>query len=284
MPRRRLTIDFNIDDTLPSVTALIRVLDPMLECDDPNTVWDVDLSRCRYVGPDGAAVLLAAVLDTRLWGLQVEVTLPRDPPQLDAFCAFSGLKHRLHGEPMPDTSVPENETVPLHTFSRANFRDADPMIDLIRRHTGISKDSEDYLRISVNEVTQNVEDHSRSKIGGVSCARYLSGRREVRVAIVDCGAGIAETLRPRYPEITTGSVALQRVTIGKITALSRSNNAGLGISQLWNAIGTLGGRIFILSEDGAAENIKGTNRTIQRMDPPFPGTGVFFTLPVETSP
>jgi len=281
-PIRSVEIDFNVDDTAASVAMLIRRLAPLVLRETSDLLWHLDMTKCRYLGPDAAAVLGATVLDSRRRGKILTVGLPTSPSSLVGFCHFSGLETLLRGSALPDPSAPENETIPLRTFMHANYRDADPLIDLIRRHAGISVESEDYLRMSINEVTQNVEDHAQSPIGGLCCARFLRSRNQVRVAIVDFGRGIPQSLQSRYPDIHRGAMALARVTEGRFTAQSRPSNAGLGINWLWNIVGTLGGRIFILSGDGLAENISGKNRRIAALKFPFPGTGVFFTLPVDT--
>lgn len=79
-------------------------------------------------------------------------------------------------------------------------------------------------------------------------------------------------------------MALERVIRGGYSTRSRPNNAGLGLSHLWNSVGGLGGAILILSENGCAEYRHGYADNIQALNPPFPGTAVFFTLPVQPQP
>lgn len=174
-------------------------------------------------------------------------------------------------------------TVPLLQFAQAHFLASDPIIFLVRRHVGLLREDEDYLRYCVNEVIQNVEDHSRSPIGAVLCARFLQGPRQVRVAVTDRGVGIASTLRKRYPDVTNAAIALQRVIAGNYSARSRENNAGLGISFLWNAVKSLGGTIFILSDDAIAQMQADGQPNIIIRPQQWPGTGVFFSIPVRMS-
>lgn len=98
----------------------------------------------------------------------------------------------------------------LRVLTTAGFRDADPVIELVRAHVKISEDMEEYLRSCINEVIQNIQDHAKSKIGGVLYARFMTASSEVRIAIVDRGDGIYTTLKRRYPD-TTELTALDRV-------------------------------------------------------------------------
>jgi hypothetical protein len=275
-------VEFNVDDNLACVRAMLRRLTPILQADTAGS-FRLDLTKCRYLGPDAAAILLSITLEARRRRQSLHVDLPVAPAALRAFCRFSGLQHHLTGAAEPDVNDPRNVTVPLRVITRANFRDADPLIELVRRHAGISNESAEYLRLCVNEVTQNVEDHANSAIGGVCCARYLSNQQQVRVAIVDRGEGIATTLRQKYPAIQDAPTALASVVAGGFSTRSRPNNAGLGLSQLWNSVRHLAGAVVLLSEGGFAEHRAGWMQDrIDVLDPPFPGTAIFFTLPVDT--
>lgn len=277
-------IAFMVDDSRSSITQLLRLLAPFSQAGG-QPKWTLDASQSQYLGPDAAVMLLAAVLMARHRGQHVTVRLPTEPESLRAFCAFSGLRHWMNGEAHPDSGHPKNVTIPLRVIEHASFRDADPLIDLVMRQTGISDESAEYLRLCVNEVTQNIEDHAESPIGGVFCARYMKVSSEVRVAIVDRGIGIATSLRRRYPNISSGAEALSRVIAGGYTTRSRPNNAGLGLSHLWNSVGRLKGSVLIISEDGLLGRHPDRARTMAApLDPPFEGTGLFFTLPVQTGP
>lgn len=225
----------------------------------------------------------AAVLEGRQVGHCISVVAPGKPAELRAFWSFSGLDRWLQDGAEADTEHPQNVTVPLLQFAQAHFLASDPIIFLVRRHVGLLREDEDYLRYCVNEVIQNVEDHSRSPIGAVLCARFLQGPRQVRVAVTDRGVGIASTLRKRYPDVTNAAIALQRVIAGNYSARSRENNAGLGISFLWNAVKSLGGTIFILSDDAIAQMQADGQPNIIIRPQQWPGTGVFFSIPVRMS-
>jgi hypothetical protein len=272
-------VDFQVDDTPESLRAFLVRLKPVLDHKGSGS-WAIDCSSCTYLGPNAAAVLGALWLQARN-ECAASIVLPREPPKLDAFCAFSGLKHLVLGEPPPDPSHPDCETVPITQFSMARWNEPDSIVHLIRRHMDLEKGFEDYLRTALNEVVQNIEDHAESPIGGVWCARYLSGKREVRVAVVDLGKGIAASLASRFDEAKVPYRALQMVFEGNYSSKSRKNNLGVGISNLAFIVRELKGELFILSDDGLAVlTRKRKTPTFETTAVRFPGTAVFFSLRV----
>lgn len=157
----------------------------------------------------------------------------------------------------------------------------DPVIRLVRRHIALSTEGEDHLRTCMNEVLQNIKDHSQSPIGGVLCARFLSASRQVRVAVVDRGLGIRDTLRRRHPEIESAMEALGKVFKGGYTAKSSPRNLGKGIRNLATFASAQGGSVTLVSGDGVLEMRPGSGLPRVETCPfRFQGTAVFFTLNV----
>ena len=270
-------IDFKVHDELKPVRAFIDRVQGIAEADPGDC--HIDLAKCGYLGPDAVALLAAIILDKRSRDKRLRVTLPDGPAKLRAFCRFSGLQSLVVGDEIPTEA---GETViPLRQIRTARWTDADPIIRLVHRHLEISEELEEYLRICVNEVVQNIEDHADSPIGGVMCARYFASYRHVRVAIVDRGVRIYTTLKRRYHDTTPGN-ALRRVLKGRFTALSRPNNAGLGLCNLSAMIEHLNGAFVIISETSIAHGKGAAQRGFVTLGRRFPGTAVFFVLPMSS--
>lgn len=257
------------------------MLERLARLDDASTEAALDLTRCRYIGPDAAVLLAAALIELRRRRVPVLIKWPSGPHELRAFCQFSGLLE-LYEELTPYTQKdydPTHNVLRLRILTEATFRDAEPVINLVRAHVGIPEDTEEYLRICVNEVIQNIVDHAASPIGGFICARFMTKSNEVRIAIADRGLGIYTTLRRVYPD-TTPKSALERVLAGKFTAQSRQNNAGLGINHLKGILKNLGGQLCIISGSAMA-TMKPGRVDISELEFTFGGTAVFFTIPVQ---
>jgi hypothetical protein len=259
------------------MTAFLRRLAPIFS--SAVTDWSLDLSRCTYLGPDAAAVLVACFIDAQHQGIKATVQLPRGNPRLDAFVQYSGLDHYLTGAPR--AAADPDIVIPVQVQTTSNFSDPDPIINLVARHATVRTETEEFLRICINEVIQNVEDHARSDVGCVTCARFLQNLGQVRVAIVDLGRGIGTSLKERYPEMTDTADALRRVIEGGYSAKSRPNNMGVGISNLAGiVVRELRGELFIVSEDAFADGKEGQLPVARALGACFPGTAVFFTVPL----
>lgn len=275
----RLEVDYNLDDMPGSVIALIKTMQPAFQGDKP---CQLDLRRCGYLGPYAGAIIVTTLLESRLRNRECSLVLPTDPPQLANFCRRSALEHFAGLGPMPEGTEPQPATIPMRVLQKARFSDPDPIVELIRRHVRLDDEVEEYLRICINEIVQNVEDHAKSPVGAVAAARFIFSKNQIRIAIVDRGKGIGTTVRGKHPEISSNAQVLARVMEGGISAKSRPNNMGVGISNLCAIIQhQLKGRVFIVSEDSAVNRQPERQDHWTHLDHPFPGTAVFLNVPVD---
>lgn len=247
--------------------------------------WRISLRETQYLGPWAAATVYAAHLKGIELDQHGKVVLPTEPPKLQAFCIFSGMSQLFADGPKPEADHPDCETVPLERFSTdqeaASWDRSSRIVRLLRRHMDLDADSEDQVRTCVAEVVQNIVDHSRSSIGGVMCARYLESKAEVRVGIVDRGVGVLATLSKRFPSVKSSADALAKVIEGGHSSKSRPNNQGLGVSNLFSLVQNAAGRMMVCTGDAFAEIHGGASApAIHQLECDFPGTAVFFALPV----
>lgn len=167
-------IDFNVNDDPSSVRAFLERL-TRVASNGPSEIA-IDLSKCQYLGPDAAATMAAIILDAKENQQRIQVTWPEGPKELRTFCESSGLREIVDSEFYANRDFdPKYNVLRLRVLATARFRDADPVITLVRSHIPISDDMEEYLRICVNEVVQNIQDHAKSKVGGVLCAPVHDG-------------------------------------------------------------------------------------------------------------
>ncbi len=89
------------------------------------------------------------------------------------------------------------------------------------------------IRYVVSELTRNVFEHSRSKIGAIVCAQYFKKTNRISVGIVDTGVGIKKTISESYP-VKKDSEAIRLALTPGITGTTRriggtEFNAGAGL-------------------------------------------------------
>lgn len=275
-------VDFNVNDSAESLAAFIdRIESVMLWLDSRTSLPPprIDMSACRYLGPDAAAVLGALQFEAKRTGRSLNVSLPSQPTALAGFCRFSGLCEALGVAALPEEHHPDNETIALRQCLGTPGIESERIIALIRRHEAIHEDEAEYLRQSFNEVVHNVVDHSKSPIGCAWTAKYFASKREVRVAIVDRGEGILRTLQRTHPEFRSASGAIRATLQGHHSAKSRDSNMGLGLSNLRDIVSHREGTLSVLSDAGlvsfsASKGVSGRDRRGR----PFAGTIVAFTL------
>jgi hypothetical protein len=82
------------------------------------------------------------------------------------------------------------------------------------------------LEWSVNEITDNVLNHARSKIGGlVQVSTFQRGRKRIEYIVADAGVGIPSTLREGHPELDSDAAALDQAIREGVT---RDKSIGQG--------------------------------------------------------
>ncbi|MBI5851041.1 MAG: hypothetical protein HZB39_08425 [Planctomycetes bacterium] len=275
-------IDFNVQDLSGTdIKALLGRLAPILSATEPAT-WRVDASRCRYLGPTAVVVLASAWLCTKQHGGTSEFIFPTEPPELVAFCRYSGLARLVDESITTESRHPNSETAALQRFDRANWGGSTPLVDLVQRHApDVDDDTIDLLRLCYSEIAQNIEDHARSPIGGLACGRFFRSTQELRIAVADRGLGIAQTLRQAGHEVSEDFRALELVLKGNVSSKRRSNNMGQGISNLAAIAAGNRGRLLIASHEAIAEvTSKRPSGRISRLHHGFPGTLVSLSLPI----
>ncbi len=281
-------IDFNLNDSSQSITALLVRIQPVLSALDNeiNDIPAINLEACGYIGPDAVAILASLVHQAKDSNRTLKLILPDEPPELVAFCAYAGLTTLITGSPLPDPNHPRCETIPLTLIGEHPYAHVERLVTLVRRHLpDLREDNAEYLRIAFGEVIQNVTDHAHSPFGAVVSARYFSGTRQIRVAIVDRGRGIPTTLRTRFPDLKRDSQTLDAVLEGQHSSKSRESNMGLGIHNLAQFTRLLGGDLVLVSGNAWAHTGSGiVSRSHDVNKWTFAGTGVFFMLRLDVVP
>jgi len=272
----------NIDDDSRDLQQLLQQLSE-IHSTTSGVKWRLKCRECRYLGPWSASVMYAAFLRGKELGQHPKISLPDEPEALKAYCIFSGMSKEFAGGQAPSPDAPECETIPLKRFSEASWNLPDGIIKLLNRHTEVDQEREDQISTCIHEVTQNVVDHAESSIGGVMSARYFEKTAEVRVGIVDRGVGIAAKLKKKFSDTTGSIMALHRVIQGGYSSQSRPNNMGLGVSNLFALVKSAQGRMAVFTGDAVAEVHAGSPPTVQSVPFHFPGTAVFFSLPLTPS-
>lgn len=277
-PLTELKLDFNVDDTAESLSALLKRVEPAWQAAGP---IKVDLSECEYLGPLAVVVLSALHERARIRGSTITI----DPPRHDrllAYCGFSGLLHRFLHLPAPDPSHPKNETLPLTSFQQMSPPLLNAVIGLVRRHMEMGRGAEEVLKTAMSEVMYNVADHAESPMGGLLSARAFHDRREVRVTMGDIGVGVLATLRRTIPDLSTHEDALREAIQANRSARTTGRNLGQGLTTIDEIVKRNSGDLLLVSH-GAIYVRRARKVQVRGLPDPFPGTLVNIRFRVDNA-
>lgn len=89
---------------------------------------------------------------------------------------------------------------------------------------GFTREDLAAIEWSINEIMDNVINHSESSIGGfVQLSTFQRNRKRVEYVVCDSGVGIPKTLRPSKPEINSDADALDHAIREGVTRNSTTN-------------------------------------------------------------
>jgi signal transduction histidine kinase len=270
---RAIRIDFSIDDTPPSLGAMLKLIGlpdgfgSYPTSPPPDDDLTIDLSACGHLGSMAVTTLIAL----RRAFLYHERTLALIPPPpedqaLYGYCLYSGLLYEFGVGPAP-TDHPKNVTVPGAIFTHIGAERA--VLKFVHKFVGLSIDDEGLLSTSLQELMTNTRDHSQSGYGGVLSARVHLGKGELRAVVVDTGIGIRRSLEPRVP-VQGDRDAVRRALDEGVSARSVRRNMGMGLPSIQLIVSGNGGELVLASGHGVVR----AGATVQSypLDARFPGT------------
>jgi signal transduction histidine kinase len=245
---KTIRIDFNVDDTVSSLEALLLRLfgrGGMPRLDDDVTL---DCSLCGYLGPIAVATLCALRRAASSRGLLLEM-IPPQSVHLLAYCAFCGLLGDFGIGP-PAVAHPESVTTVVRQFDTAPLQAQQEIVDLARYEVGLSKVDEGNLKLALAELTQNVLDHSKSGVGGFLSARAFKNVRDLRFVVADLGIGFRQSLKNKHV-IRSDRDAIALALQERVSGQTLKRNMGMGLSLLQDVVRRNGGELMVYSGQGA---------------------------------
>jgi len=137
---------------------------------------------------------------------------------------------------------------------------------------GFSRGDLAAIEWSLNEVTDNVINHSESKIGGfVQLSTFQRNIKRVEYVVCDAGIGIPRTLREAKPEITSDSDAIHQ-SIQEGVTRNKKSNQGNGLFGAYQISSVSEGYLEIHSGNGSLISNKKGGLHIRTEPIPFNGT------------
>jgi anti-sigma regulatory factor (Ser/Thr protein kinase) len=188
----------------------------------------LDFSRCTAAFAAPMLALCAQVMRLQHSRVDVELIWPVDE-KLARLFRNANWAHFIEPRNCPPSEFKGHSQVPATHFSngkeqqRAVNRIVNAILGAI---PDLNRKELSALEWSINEITDNVLNHSQSPIGGlVQVSTFQRTRKRVEYIVADAGVGIPNTLRTTRPELNSDAAALEQAIREGVT---RDKNVGQG--------------------------------------------------------
>lgn len=122
-------------------------------------------------------------------------------------------------------------------------------MDVVLRNMKISRDLISALEWSINEICDNVINHSFSKVGGFVQVATFSARNSISFTVADAGRGILNSLKEGIPTLRTDAQAIGEAIKAGVTR-NKKYGQGNGLAGSLRITNMTGGSLDILSGSG----------------------------------
>jgi anti-anti-sigma regulatory factor/anti-sigma regulatory factor (Ser/Thr protein kinase) len=176
----------------------------------------VDFGKVTNAYPNGMLPIISTISLLRQEGHKIYIRLPLNDNTRTLFRAVNWAYLLA-----PDHYDPSESTHDRHLVTRW-FRDeieqkkaVDDFMDVILRNMELPRSIISGLEWSINEITDNVLNHSNSPVGGFVEATTYSKNGLIAFAVADSGRGILDSLKEGIPTLRTDLQAMgEAVKIG----------------------------------------------------------------------
>jgi anti-sigma regulatory factor (Ser/Thr protein kinase) len=240
----------------------------------PDNSLTLDFSKVQKAFADGMLGIIAVTTDLRLQGQKIAVVPPELPiPQ--KFFTATNWAHLLDPDNVPKRSQPHRRQF-LQQFT--TYKDLPGLVDgfmeIVMRHMEMPVDILAALEWSVNEVCDNVINHSNSAPGGFLQVIAYPDSRIIAFTVADAGRGILTSLQEGFPCLETDVEAITKAIEAGVTR-NKAHGQGNGLAGTRRITTMTKGSLDIISGAGRI-NIVGDAETprVWKAERSFNGTCV----------
>jgi len=178
----------------------------------------VDFSKVTHSYPNGMVPIISTIDFYKSKDIIFKIKLPRDIHVKELFISTNWAHLLLPKE------IQEQSTKYFKHLAAKRFIDfqqqqdvVNEFMDIVTRNIILNKDIITALEWSINEITDNVLNHSDAKQGGIIQISSYPQNRRISFAVADSGRGIRKSLQESYPDIISDSVAIGEAVKSGVT-------------------------------------------------------------------
>jgi anti-sigma regulatory factor (Ser/Thr protein kinase) len=270
---------------LHTLVRMLRDLRPILDLREP-TIVTVNLRDLTFIGPACLAFMVAVLRRGRENQLVADDSMILHPTSV----AARTYLHRMDVLQVLFEREPNEVADPVtrhdasglkeceHFESQQRGRDVTAsLVKALQEEVETDDVSLTSLDLCLQELTENVYFHADTTHGGFAAAQSFRNTREIEVAIVDLGIGIAESLRqnPEHALEASDDLSAIRAAIRPLVTATPERNSGYGLAFTRFLMEMNSGRLIVWSGEGWVQcGEKYAEKTKDRM----PGTVVALRL------
>lgn len=136
------------------------------------------------------------------------------------------------------------------------------------------------IQVGIEEIFNNIEDHSSQSIGCVF-GQFFPKSNSIVITVSDFGLGIPTVMRTKFPEKDDIELLIE-ATLEGISTKSTPRNRGAGLPNIINSLTTSNiGTVQILSNYAKVDIRNGIVSSKQRMSDYYPGTFIQLSIDVK---
>lgn len=200
--------------------------------------------------PDGMLPIIASILRLRNSGMKINIELPQDEYIRRVFLSTNWAHY------LAESMFDKSESTHTKHMVTTLFGDAseqhnavDNLTELVISSIELPREIMAGFEWSLNELTDNVLNHSNAANGGLVQATTLSQEGLITFAIVDSGQGILASLKEAIPTLRTDIQALGEAVKAGVTR-NKSVGQGNGLAGSLRITTMTGGRFCVASGTG----------------------------------
>ncbi|MBA4057858.1 MAG: hypothetical protein C0490_24290 [Marivirga sp.] len=231
------------DDVLPALAAMHNITQKQGYRDVTLDFAGVTKFDAKFMIP-----LVTTCRSYRSSQIDFEIILPDDGTQSRLFIN-TNWAHIIKPEKYDANSKRGTNHLSAIIYSNGDehFKAVDECMDVMLRNiSGLNRSKLKALEWSLNEITDNVLNHSESSVGGIVQVMTRPTSHMVDFYVCDSGIGIPKSLRSTRSDITDDSSALRAAINEGVTRNSKTNQ-GNGLFGTFKCCEVSSGQFDILS-------------------------------------
>ncbi len=191
----------------------------------------LDFSRCSAAYPSAILPIISYVRALQKSHVDFSLILPEDSRLARRF-QISNWAHLIEPRKFEPARQNGRNSVPALTFATEEEQQAcvNKIVDgILCTVDGLNRSDFSAVEWALNEITDNVLNHSQSPVGGiVQLTAHRQRRRAIEFTVSDAGLGVARTLRAARSDILSDMDALSEAVKEGVTR-NTTTNQGNGL-------------------------------------------------------